>query len=300
MEKLKTRSRYGSMEALFKHLLLGCLGMLLLAPAQAGGGWPQLKAEGYFKLSQWWLTADQHYTDAGLIDPNITTGIFNTSLYAEYGFTNRLTGVLYMPFFSRAFNNNQVSGTTGEILTPGDAINSFGDTDIGIKYGLTKPGSAIAVSATLTLGIPLGVEIGGSQNNLQTGDGEFNQLLKIDAGKSFGKAYGNIYAGYNNRSKGFSDEVHYGVEAGVQLLNRKFWLIGRVFGVSSMRNGDNTIGTNSTSIFANNIEYTSASLEAAFYLRKHMGISGTVANAFRGELILARPSYAAGIFFELK
>ena len=39
----------------------------------AGGPWPQPKGKGYFKLSEWWIIFDQHYTDQGLIDPNVTT-----------------------------------------------------------------------------------------------------------------------------------------------------------------------------------------------------------------------------------
>lgn len=283
-----------------KYIAIGFLSLIITGNAFAGGPWPQLKAEGYFKLSQWWLVADQHYTDIGLIDPNATNGIFNTSLYAEYGITDRLTGILYAPFFARALNYNQISGTTGEQLVQGDAINSFGDTDIAVKYALTKPGASIAVSATLLLGLPLGKEIGGIDNNLQTGDGEFNQMLRLDIGKSFGQFYTSAYGGFNKRSNAFSDEVRYGVEAGVQLANQKLWLIGRLFGVSSLKNGDATSTASSGSIFANNISYTSASLEAAYYVRKNMGVSFNYANAFRGELIFARPSYSAGIFFELK
>jgi len=288
------------MKSLLKIIALSLIGMLAMPLARAGGPWTQLRAEGYFKLSQWWLIADQHFTANGMIDPNATNGIFNTSLYAEYGLTDRFTSIVYMPFFSRAYNNNQISGTTGELITAGDAINSFGDTDIGIKYGITKPGASIAISASLILGLPLGKEIGGAENNLQTGDGEFNQLLKLDVGKSFGKAYGAVYGGFNKRSNAYSDEIHYGVEGGINLLNKRLWLIGRVFGISSLKNGDANASANAGSLFANNISYTSASIEAAYYLKKHLGISANYATAFRGELIFARPSYSFGVFFELK
>ena len=52
------------------------------------GPWPKNKGAGYFKLSEWWVIADQHFTDVGEIDPNITNGIFNTSFYCEYGLSN--------------------------------------------------------------------------------------------------------------------------------------------------------------------------------------------------------------------
>ena len=269
----------------------------------AGGGWPQPKGGGYFKLSQWWIISDQHYTDVGRKDPNMTTGVFNTSLYAEYGFTDRLTGILYFPFFSRTYFNNQVSVTTGEIIVPGEELNSIGDTDIALKYGLTKAGSPVAVSATLLFGLPLGNNAGGTQNNLQTGDGEFNQLLQIDAGKSFKigeiPMYSNIYAGFNNRTNGFSDEFRFGFEIGASWFERKFWTIGRITGVESFKNGSSVQEINSTSIFANNTEFTSASLELAYYFTEKVGVSAGYAYAFRGEIIFAAPSYSIGVFLDI-
>ncbi|MEO1624786.1 MAG: hypothetical protein AAFV25_06495 [Bacteroidota bacterium] len=267
------------------------------------GGWPQPKGYGYFKLYQWWVIADQHFTDAGRIDPNVTSGVFNTSLYAEYGFTNRITGIVNFPLFSRAYFNNTISGTTGETLMPGESINSIGDVDLGIKYGLITNGP-VAVSATLTLGLPLGNESGGSTGTLQTGDGEFNQMLTIDAGSGFelGKiaGYANIYAGLNNRTNGFSDEFRYGVEAGVQVFNKRFWVIGRLFGIESLQNGDLNEGINSTSIFANNSEHLTFSPELAYNINNKWGVSASVGTALKGRIIFANPSYSVGVFFNLR
>ena len=151
----------------------------------AGGPWPQPKGKGYFKLSEWWIVFDQHYTDQGLIDPNVTTGIFNTSLYAEYGITNRLTAQFNGALLSRNYMNNLRSNTTKELLVAGEAINRLGDIDVGLKYGLTKQGASLPVSISLILGLPTGTPVAGELNNLQTGDGEFNQILQIDAGKGF-------------------------------------------------------------------------------------------------------------------
>lgn len=268
----------------------------------AGGGWPQAKGKGYYKLSQWWIVADQHYTDLGFIDPNVTSGIFNTSFYGEYGVTNRLTAIANVPFFSRAFNNNIVSGTTGEILAPGDAINSFGDTNIGIKYGLKTKGK-VRVSSTLTLGLPLGNSAGGIQENLQTGDGEFNQILQLDASRGLQtkslSLYGTATAGINNRTKGFSDEFQYGLEVGAGLFKERVWLIGRLTGTESFKNGNLASDVSSTSVFANNSEFTSLSAEVTFYLTKKVGVSASYASAVRGEIIFASPSYSVGVFLDL-
>lgn len=270
----------------------------------AGGGWAQPKGWGYFKLSQWWLISDQHYTDVGLIDPNTTNGLFNTSFYGEYGFTDRFTGVAYIPFFSRAYFNNTVSGTTGETLLPGEAINGIGDVDLGFKYGLTL-NQPVAISATLTLGIPLGNDSGGTQGNLQTGDGEFNQLLQIDAGSGFqlGKisAYANVYGGVNNRTDGFSDEFRFGAEAGATFGNNRLTTIFRLYGVESFKNGDLPAErSNPTSVFANNSEHLTFAPEVAVNLNEKWGVSAGFATALRGELIFASPSYSVGVYYRLR
>jgi len=270
--------------------------------SSAGGGWTQPRGALYFKISEWWIVADQHYTDQGLIDPNTTSGLFNTSFYGEYGLTDRLTAIAYFPFFSRSFMNNIVSGTTGELLVPGEAINSVGDSDLSLKYALNKKGK-IRTAATLTLGIPLGIQSGGTQGNLQTGDGEFNQMISLDASTSIQKNNTTIYfsanTGFNNRNKGFSDEFRYGLEAGVGLLKNKLWLIGRLTGVESFKNGQSAAEANTTSVFANNSEFTSYSAEVAYYIKPKFGVSAGYASAFRGEIIFAKPSYSVGVFFDL-
>lgn len=287
-----------------QNILFGIL-LLTILPSMlsAGGGWPQPKGEAYIKLSEWWTLSDQHYTDAGLIDPNVTLGIFNTSIYAEYGITNRLTGVVYFPFFSRSLINNTVSSTTGEVLNAGDAINSLGDTDISLKYGLTGSQSPIAVSATVLLGIPLGNDLGGKDLNLQTGDGEFNQLFQIDAGSGFQlgglSAYANVYAGFNNRTSGFSDEIRYGIEAGIALLDSRVWLIGRLNKVDSRENGSLGNTSTGTSIFSNNAEFTSLGGEISYKINDAFGVSAGIAGAIDGKIILAAPSYTVGVFVNL-
>jgi hypothetical protein len=128
----------------------------------ASGGWPQPKGRSFVKLSTYWLIADQHFTATGQIDPNRTNGNFNTNIYAEYGITDRLTGIVYFPFYARSYFNNTVSGTTGEQIEAGEAINTIGDTDISLKYGLITNGP-VALSATLTFGLPLGEDAGGRE-----------------------------------------------------------------------------------------------------------------------------------------
>ena len=284
--------------------LLLIFGLLGLQSVMAGGAWPQKKGGAFIKVSEWWVVFDQHYTDAGLIDPNVTTGIFNTSVYAEYGFTDRFTGIFNGSLFSRNYMNNLVSGTTGEVLVAGEAINRFGDIDLGMKYGLTKPGAKVPMALTLFLGIPTGTPVAGALQNLQTGDGEFNQILQFDAGKGFRWAkgvsgYAGAYVGFNRRSKGFSEEFRYGLESGAGFFENRLWLTARLIGVESLKNGATAATVTSTSIFANNTEYLSWGLETSLKVTPKIGVSASVAGAFRGEIIAAAPSYSVGVFLDL-
>jgi hypothetical protein len=277
--------------------------IIFISASYAGGPWTQQKGVGYFKLSQWWIEFDQHFTDTGELDPNITSGVYNTAIYGEYGISERFTTIVYAPLFSRSTYNNQVSATTGDVLLSGEGLNSIGDIDVGFKYGLTAPGAKFPIAATLTLGLPTGATGGGELGILQTGDGEFNQTIQIDAGTGFqigqANAYFSSYVGLNNRTNGFSEEFRYGLEVGTGLLNQKLWIIGRIGGIESFNNGALNENANSSTIFADRAEFTSYGFEAAYYLTNQIGVSVSFASAFRGKIIAAAPSYSVGVFLDL-
>lgn len=268
----------------------------------AGGGWPQPKGKGYFKLAEWWVSADQHYTSSGRKDPNVTSGLYNTLLYAEYGFTDRITGILNVPLFSRSVTNNLISSTTQTVISEGAAINTLGDVDISLKYGLINNGR-VALSASLMLGIPAGEDAGGVERNLQTGDGEFNQMLRIDAGfplagtESF-SLYANAYGGFNNRTNGFSDEVRFGAEVGIGVMKQKLWLVGRFDAIES-RNNEPSLRAEAASFFASNSEVQSLTGELSYLITDKFGVSAAVATAISGKIVYAAPSYSIGVFVKM-
>ena len=270
--------------------------------AEAGGPWVKNKGALYLKLSEWWTIFDQHYTDNGQIDPNVTTGIFNTNLYAEYGLTDRFTVNLNATLLSRNYMNNLRSATTKELIVQGEGISTFGDVDLSFKYGITKPGNATPIAISVLLGFPTGTESAGALNNLQTGDGEFNQLLRLDLGRSFSigskSAYVALYGGFNNRTNDFSDELRFGLETGVSLAD-KLWVIGRLDNLTSLKNGKTAETITSTSIFANNAEYLSMGLELSYAIKKNFGVAVSAAGALSGSIIAAAPSYSFGFYFDL-
>ena len=134
----------------------------------AGGGWTQPLKSGYFKLGQNFIIATQFYQPDGEIVDITTVSLYTTSAYLEYGFTDRLSGTLYDHYFVRS-TLNEVEYTSGRPSDPGDVVNSIGDTDIGLKYGLLQNGPVV-LAVGLTLGLPLGETEGGETGLLQTGD----------------------------------------------------------------------------------------------------------------------------------
>ncbi len=263
--------------------------------AFGGGGWPQPKRGGYFKLSQNYIRSPYFYAPDGSIVDITTIQLFTTSVYGEYGFTNRLTGLIYFPFFVRNTLNAIQYNQSGNSV-PGDSFQSIGDTDIGIKYGLVvnKP---IVLSATLMLGLSFGEPAGGTSQILQTGDGEFNQMVKVDASFSFHPkpVYVSAYAAFNNRTNGFSDEIRFGGEVGLTL--KKFIPILKLNVVQSLYNGNAEEAQNG--IFSNNTEYVSPTIELNYQLTEKIGVSGSGGFAFAGKNILAAPNWSLGVYLKL-
>ena len=287
-----------------KKTLLFSILTILFSMSLNAGPWPVGKGNAYIKLSEWWTVFDEHFTDQGLIDPNLTTGIFNTTLYVEYGIGDRFTGIFNAPLLSRNLMNNQLSLTNGDTIVAGESINTLGDIELGLKNNFTTIGAKVPVAATLTLGIPTGTTAGGELKNLQTGDGEFNQYLRVDAGTGFplgnNSGYVSAYVGVNNRSNGFSEEFRYGLELGVGLFNSKLYLSGKLNASESFQNGDTAATVTSTSIFANNSEFFTLGIEANLYITDKIGISAGFTDVTRGEIIASDPSYSIGVFLDLK
>lgn len=262
----------------------------------AGGGWPQPKGNGFLKLNQFAMRANRYFNPEGdLIDVRPKISVYTSSLFLEYGITSKLTGVVYFPFYSRVTLNRfqKLDGT----IDSGDEINSMGDADITLKYGIVTDQPTV-VSIALTAGIPLGDPNGGRTESLQTGDGEFNQMISLDISHSFYPfpAYLSINAGVNNRTKNLSDEFRYGFEAG---YTHKNWLtfLTKLYGVTSLRNGDQATSPNQ-GLFSNNVEYLAVSPEVIVDVQNHYGFTANVSVAVSGQQILASPSYSIGAYLK--
>lgn len=277
------------MKKLFLLLLLGCISLSALA----GGGWTYVKGKGFVKLSQNAIYSDQLFNPDGDIIDITTIGYYATSVYAEYGLTDKLTAIAYVPFFTRNTLNKTRFRFSGMEI-PGDELNSVGDIDLSLQYGFYKSDTWVA-SVRVLFGLPTGEVSGGETGILQSGDGEFNQMIRLDFSRPISEnVWISVYAGLNNRTNDFSDEYRLGAEIGSKLWS-DFLAIAKVDVVQSFFNGDADPSQGGT-IFSNNTEFISPSLELAYELKNEIGFSLSAAGAFAGKNILAAPNYGVGIY----
>lgn len=278
-----------------KGIIVIVLSLLFTVPMQAGG-WLQGKGNGYFKLGQSIIKGDKFYNGNGEIIDIITVGVYQTSLYGELGLSNKIDGIVYLPFASRLTLNDALF-SDGR-FQKGDELTSIGDAQIGFKYGIQQ-NKRLVLSASFLLGLPLGNSEGGESGVLQTGDGEFNQLLMLEAGYSFNvPVYANLGIGINNRTKGFSEEFRATAEIGYE-HNKKLIVAAKFATVQSFMNGEPD-GSAGNGIFSNNLEYVSFGPEISYRLSEKFGATFSYQTAAAGQFILAAPSYGFGIFLELK
>jgi len=274
------------------------LSIVLLALATAvpalADGWPRPKGSGYYQLGFRYVRATQFYEPNRNIVDIPTLSDYVVSFYGEYGLTERLTVLAYVPFVERITLNRVEGEDTGFIFFEGDAVTSIADADVGIRYGLFKQGNTV-LSLSAKLGIPLGQTE--QENGLITGDGELNQFVGLELGHSFwpAPAYATASAGFNNRINGFSDEFSFKVEGGYTLA-QKLTLIGRVGGVFSLKNGDDPRLGGTGGLYGNNQQYVLYGIEASYTLTESVGIAVGAEGATLGENVLAAPAFRMGFF----
>ncbi|MEQ9307551.1 MAG: hypothetical protein RJQ14_26810 [Marinoscillum sp.] len=262
----------------------------------AGGGWVYKQSKGFFKVGQNVIRSPYFFDSNGEIIDIPTTSLYTTSCYGEYGLTNNLNVLLYAPLFVRATQNKEVFRQSG-LSNEGYELNtSIGDTNLGLKYGWNQNG-AIVWAGSVTLGLPFGQSK--PEGSLQTGDGEFNQLFMLEASHSFYPKpfYSTLFVGFNNRTKGFSEEVRVGGEVGLTVGD--FIAILKVNSVNSLNNGDVANNAEGATLNGNNVEYLAITPEVAYSFSTSTGISASVGFASSGRNQLASPNFSLGFFMNL-
>lgn len=250
---------------------------LLASPALAGA-WTQEKGDGYWQFSQRATRVGFYYDADGARVPIPTLTDLTSTFYFEYGASARVTPFAYVPFVERL------------TLASGDSLTSVADVDLGARIALLRKGRGV-LSLQLTLGVPSGHS--DPVQGLVTGDGEWNGIAMLQAGRSFAKApvYISGEVGFNERTRGFSDEVRFGGEVG-WTFHPRWSLTGRIRGVRSLHDGRPDAGTGTLGLYANDVEYLILTPQIAFSFRKDAWIAATVDTANGVRNSIGGPTYA--------
>ena len=279
-------------------LLITFIVISTFSQSYAGGAWVYGKNEGYFKLAENMIRSPYFFDGDGNVVDIPTISLYTSSLYAEYGLGKNFNVIAYVPFFVRSTLNKVVFNQSGDTIE-GEELNAFGDSQLAFKYGWSQD-KPIVFSVSLVLGLPLGSSEVTSEKILQTGDGEFNQMIRLDASHSFYPApfYVSAYTAFNNRTKDFSDDFRIGGEFGY--AGSKVIAILKVQSVQSLYNGVPNGQSNSEgSMFGNNIEYVSITPELNYLVSESFGISTSAGFAPAAKNQLASPNFSFGLFYQL-
>jgi hypothetical protein len=250
------------------------------------GAWTQEKGGGFYQLATDIAIAAQLYDASGDRVDIPTTGEYTASFYGEYGAAEGVTAIAYLPFFRRL----SIDGSEGR---DSDAVNGIADIEVGARVRLMQRGASV-LSAEIKLGLPIGDER--QENGLTTGDGEFNQRLMLQYGRSYhpGPTYIGAELGINQRGDGFSDELHYGFELGYR-FNARRMLIGRLIGLESFENGDEGVG-GINGINGNDKRFAIIKFDYIYEPSQRFGLAVGLGGSPIGRNVLATPVFSLGLF----
>jgi hypothetical protein len=278
-------------------IVLGFVAAFAVTTTDArAGAWTQKRGRGYYELKFYFINANRFYEPDGRIIDIPRLGEYTTSFYGEYGLNDWLTLTGDFPFYKRITLNRQFGNRTGFVFFPGDSVAGISDAEFGVRLGLWRSGPTV-VSAGFKLGLPLGDNE--QANGLLTGDGEFNQIFALQLGHSFYPVplYFTSEVGFNNRSKGYSDEFRYEAELGYTFAE-KLTMNFKINGVESFRNGDDNVRGGMGGLFANNQRYLAYGPGVFYNFYKNLGVNARAAFAARGQNVLARPQFFFGVFLK--
>jgi hypothetical protein len=244
--------------------------------------WTHNKGKGFYKLDLSTIQSKKRFNNDGEIVDDEKLNNSSANLFADFGLSDRITLTAMVPIVRVA--TDITSNTT------------LADIDIAMRYAIKKSG--LAMSLMTLIGIPNGDNK--NSQGLLTGDGEFNQLIKYNIGSGGNKWWTQLGFGFNNRTKGYSDEIRYEGEAGYKLMGDKLLAILKIGGISSLDNG--TINLPSRrGLYANEVEYFAPAIELMYYFNKHVGASLRAAGAGSGARnVQASPQFSLGVFADFK
>lgn len=278
----------------FRKLLLGLLLFLLATVLPAAeliaGNWPMERRSTFISFGYRGFSGQQYYGPAGELRGMHRLEEQSLSFSSEYGYSKYVSAIVQLPAFRKLYAQVDADAPLLSVQSPGDI-------DLGMRF-TAWAGDDDVFSLTALFGIPLGET---TQNKgLWAGDDEYNQLLLLRYGHLFESigAHVHVETGYNFRSNGYADELHFAAEAGfrpIDPLVLKFHLRS----VAGQGNGDADFLGGQFGFSSNNQRYIMYGPEAEVWLTGGMGVNLGLYNITDARNMTGSAILQSGVFFLL-
>jgi len=280
------------------------LGLLLLAigityGAVAGGGWVKARQTGYYKLGLSHVSSNGYFAGGNVFSPTLDASLTTASFYTEHGLGSGVSFEAFLPFYTRHAVSGSVLDEDGSRTDLDDAAAGVGDAVVGLRFQFFKS-DFLAIAGSFAFGLPLGSSGLGENENLFTGDDEFNQNLRLDVSAPFGgKTVGGfltLYGGLNNRSANFSNEFIYGAQVGLSYSPADIWVIASI----DASRANNEVTSEFTNGFTSSMSFTNLTVQSSYLLTEKHGITLSYTASIDGSVLLVAPTTSVGVFIDVK
>ena len=271
-------------------IIVAILAQLLVTAPLYAGSWPMERKATYLSIGYRGFSGQQYYGQQGEVLGLQRLEEQTLSFYSEYGYSKYVSGIVQMPAFRKLYA--QVAADS-----PLMSVQSPGDVDLGLRFTLW-PGEHDAISITGLFGIPLGETT--QADGLWAGDNEYNQMIKLRYGRTLESIATHVHveSGYNFRSGGYADELHFAAEVGVRPFDPveiKLHLLS----VSSQGNGDPSFIGGSFGFASNNQRFIMYGPEVAVWLTSGMGLNFGLYKITEARNMPSSTVFTSGVFFLL-
>lgn len=276
--------------------------LLINSSVSAQQAWTQKKGEGYFQMGSslfnYSTAADDDYKSFDQAR-SITEVIL--SLYAEYGFTNKLTGTVVLPlhFVSSGELNSKWLGFAPE---EGN-LTSFGNFNLALTYRIYTKNNFVLSSK---LASSMNTSDYDAATGLRTGYDAFGISPTLLAGIGSDVFFASAETGINILSGGYLNRFIFNAQIGKELTkNRRLiggFVISTSTALSNASNEDNLSlnGTSAfTSLYQNERTYYAGAFKFGYKLSDYWGLWLSIGGGY-AKNIGRNPVYSLAFAYNLR
>jgi hypothetical protein len=195
----------------------------LASPSVTASGFTQPQGKGLVIFATSWTLAAESFDVKGVLTANARILRREATTYAEYGFTDWLTGIVQTTLSDRFVSS--VIATPFATVAISDHYRGFDTSGVGLR-------TRIAEFGPLSFAVEGNLRLSGASNRFrlaQAGHTGIEGDIRLQAGASFNlwswPGYANVSLGYRAHTAGPADEYRADFTFGIRPRERWLWLL---------------------------------------------------------------------------